>query len=210
MSCEAVVVAGGAWSRLILSAFDAHLPQLKVRSSVFRTAPIDTGVEQAIAFSDFALRKRLDGGYTVASLGGSIADIVPDSFRFFRDFVPSLSTEWRSLRFRFGERFSKKPSSGSFALPIRFQSSRKYVLSTPIRIVRPMRRFLKAQTGYPFVCIGDNSTGMGRSYRYHARCHSGYFACAGHRRIDRGHRLFRTRFRNRTGRREARRRYGQW
>jgi len=105
VACEAVVVAGGAWSRLILSNFDAHLPQLKVRSSVFRTAPIDAVIDPAIAFSDFALRKRLDGGYTVASLGGSIADIVPDSFRFFRDFIPSLSTEWRSLRFRFGERF---------------------------------------------------------------------------------------------------------
>lgn len=103
--CEAVVVAGGAWSRLIISGFKAHLPQLKVRSSVFRTAPIEGGVEPAIAFSDFALRKRLDGGYTVASLSGSIADIVPDSFRFFRDFIPSLSTEWRSLRFRLGERF---------------------------------------------------------------------------------------------------------
>ncbi|MBN9046760.1 MAG: FAD-binding oxidoreductase [Rhizobiales bacterium] len=105
MRCEGVVVAGGAWSRLIISAFDIRLPQLKVRSSVFRTAPIETGVEPAIAFSDFALRKRLDGGYTVASLGGSIADIVPDSFRFFRDFLPSLATEWRSLRFRFGRRF---------------------------------------------------------------------------------------------------------
>lgn len=105
VACEAIVVASGAWSRLILSGFDAHLPQLKVRSSVFRTAPIDAGIDPAIAFSDFALRKRLDGGYTIASLGGSIADIVPDSFRFFRDFIPSLSTEWRSLRFRFGERF---------------------------------------------------------------------------------------------------------
>jgi len=103
--CEAVVVAGGAWSRLIVSAFDARLPQLKVRSSVFRTAPIEAGVDPAIAFSDFALRKRLDGGYTVASLGGSVADIVPDSFRFLRDFLPSLSTEWRALRFRFGQRF---------------------------------------------------------------------------------------------------------
>lgn len=105
MICEAVVVAGGAWSRLIISDFNARLPQLKVKSSVFRTAPIEANVDPAIAFSDFAIRKRLDGGYTVASLGGSIADIVPDSFRFFRDFIPSLSTEWRSLRFRFGERF---------------------------------------------------------------------------------------------------------
>lgn len=105
VACEAIVVAGGAWSRLIISDFKARLPQLKVKSSVFRTAPIEANVGPAISFSDLALRKRLDGGYTVASLGGSIADIVPDSFRFFRDFLPSLSTEWKSLRFRFGERF---------------------------------------------------------------------------------------------------------
>ncbi|HWT62467.1 MAG TPA: FAD-dependent oxidoreductase, partial [Ochrobactrum sp.] len=82
VACEAIVVAGGAWSRLIISDFKARLPQLKVKSSVFRTAPIEANVDPAIAFSDFALRKRLDGGYTVASLGGSIADIVPDSFRY--------------------------------------------------------------------------------------------------------------------------------
>ncbi|TMV04004.1 NAD(P)/FAD-dependent oxidoreductase [Brucella haematophila] len=104
--CEAVVVAGGAWSRLIISEFNARLPQLKVRSSVFRTTPIEAGVEPAIAYSDFALRKRLDGGYTVASLGGSIADIVPDSFRYLKDFLPSLSSgEWFNVRFRFGQRF---------------------------------------------------------------------------------------------------------
>ncbi len=108
VACEAVVVAGGAWSRLILSGFDAYLPQLKVRSSVFRTTPIETEVSAAIAFSDFALRKRLDGGYTVASLSESIADITPDSFRFFRAFLPTLATEWRSLKFRFGRRFAEE------------------------------------------------------------------------------------------------------
>lgn len=98
IDCQALVIAGGAWSRLLCAGIGITLPQLKVRSTVLRTTPVDAEIEAAIAYSDFALRKRMDGGYTVASLAGSIADIVPDSFRFFRKFLPSLSTEWRSIK----------------------------------------------------------------------------------------------------------------
>ncbi len=105
IECEAVVIAGGSWSRLICSDLGITLPQLKMRSSVLRTTPVEAGVESAIAFSDFALRKRMDGGYTVASLSGSIADIVPDSFRFLPKFIPALRTEWKTVRLRFGQRF---------------------------------------------------------------------------------------------------------
>lgn len=105
VKCDAVVIAGGSWSRLICSGLDVSLPQLKMRSSVLRTTAVEAGIDAAIAFSDFALRKRMDGGYTVASLSGSIADIVPDSFRFLPKFIPALRTEWKSVRLRFGQRF---------------------------------------------------------------------------------------------------------
>lgn len=103
--CEAVVIAGGSWSRLICSGIGTSLPQLKMRSSVLRTTAIDAGVEAAMSFSDFALRKRADGGYSIATLTGSIADIVPDSFRFLPKFLTALSTEWKSVRLRLGHRF---------------------------------------------------------------------------------------------------------
>ncbi|WP_421091307.1 NAD(P)/FAD-dependent oxidoreductase [Pseudochrobactrum sp. MP213Fo] len=105
ISCQAVVIAGGSWSRLICAGIGTTLPQLKMRSSVLRTTALEAGIDAAIAFSDFALRKRLDGGYTVASLAGSIADIVPDSFRFFTKFMPALATEWKTVRLRLGRRF---------------------------------------------------------------------------------------------------------
>lgn len=103
--CEAVVIAGGSWSRLICSGIGTSLPQLKMRSSVLRTTAIDAGVEAAMSFSDFALRKRADGGYSIATLTGSIADIVLDSFRFLPKFLTALSTEWKSVRLRLGHRF---------------------------------------------------------------------------------------------------------
>ena len=53
--------------------------------------------------SGFGFRKRLDGGY---NLSGAVypVDIVPDSFRFFKEFRPALSAERRSMRLRIGRR----------------------------------------------------------------------------------------------------------
>jgi glycine/D-amino acid oxidase-like deaminating enzyme len=58
-----------------------------------------------MGFSDFSIRKRLDGGYTVASSATSMVDIVPDSFRFFREFLPAFRLERKSLKLRFGQPF---------------------------------------------------------------------------------------------------------
>ena len=81
------------------------LPQLKVLGSVFRTEPIHGAPETSAGGLDFAFRKRLDGGYTIAKRDGSISDITPDSFRLMGQFAPSLRKNWRELRLRVGGRF---------------------------------------------------------------------------------------------------------
>lgn len=112
IACSAVVIAGGAWSRLFASTFGLDLPQLKVLSSVLRTNPVAGGPtgfpKGALWESHFGLRRRLDGGYTVASGHSTRVDIVPDSFRFFGKFLPALRQEWRSLRLRLGPRFAEE------------------------------------------------------------------------------------------------------
>ena len=105
IACSAVVLAGGAWSSLFCSPLNIHLPQLKVLNSVLRTTPLEGGPDSAIWAQDFAVRKRQDGGYTVASGHENIADIVPDSFRHARQFWPALKQERASLSFRLGQRF---------------------------------------------------------------------------------------------------------
>lgn len=101
VACSAVVVAGGAWSRLFLGNAGINLPQLKVLNSVLRTSPVQGGPETAIWNAGFSLRKRLDGGYTIANGTENIVDIVPDSLRLGWKFLPSYLEEWRSLQFRF-------------------------------------------------------------------------------------------------------------
>jgi glycine/D-amino acid oxidase-like deaminating enzyme len=105
IACQAVVLAGGAWSSLFSGRFGIDLPQLKVMNSVIRTKPLAGGPEETIWARDFAIRKRQDGGYTVASGYDNIVDIVPASFRHARDFLPALRCEWKSLSFRLGGRF---------------------------------------------------------------------------------------------------------
>ena len=105
ISCSSVVLAGGAWSRLFCGACGLDFPQLKILGSVMRTTPLDGAPDYAVGASDFAFRKRLDGGYTVAQRGANVSPIVPDSFRLFFDFLPSLTKQWRELRLRIGRRF---------------------------------------------------------------------------------------------------------
>jgi len=105
IACKSVVLAGGAWSSLFSGSLGLRLPQLKVMSSVLRTKPLEGGPEQAIWSNGFSVRKRQDGGYTVASDRANIVDIVPKFFYFAKDFVPALRKEWRSLSFRVAGRF---------------------------------------------------------------------------------------------------------
>lgn len=99
-----VVVAGGVWSSLFCRGAGVRFPLLKVLASVLRTAPMQGGPSTAAWGPGLSLRRRLDGGYTVAS-GGVVADVVPDSFRFFADFIPLLRQEWSGIALSVGKPF---------------------------------------------------------------------------------------------------------
>lgn len=102
IGCDAVVVAGGAWSSLFLASLGVRFPQLKLLSTALRTAPLEGGPEGCLWNARYAFRKRDDGGYTVAAGHRNVADIVPDSFRYLRPFLPALRAEWESLSLRVG------------------------------------------------------------------------------------------------------------
>lgn len=105
IACDAAVLAGGVWSRLFCSTVGVTLPQLKVLGSVLRTNAVAGGPETALWASGYGIRRRLDGGFTIAKGDSSRADIVPDSLRFFFQFLPVLKLEWKALRLRLGPRF---------------------------------------------------------------------------------------------------------
>ncbi|GAB0114567.1 NAD(P)/FAD-dependent oxidoreductase [Acidisoma sp. C75] len=127
IACESAILAGGAWSRLFCASLGIRLPQLKVRATVLRTGPIAGGPETSAWLGQFAYRKRLDGGYTIANGRSNVVPIVPDTFRFFREFLPAAREERRGLRLRLDHRFFEEaltPKRWALDKPSPFENQR--------------------------------------------------------------------------------------
>lgn len=84
-----VVVAGGIWSSLFLDNLGIRLPQLGVKGTVVRTDPAPEFFPGAIGIGDVFLRRREDGGYTIAT-GHTEHCIGANSFRFLGAFRNSM------------------------------------------------------------------------------------------------------------------------
>jgi glycine/D-amino acid oxidase-like deaminating enzyme len=97
IACDAVLLTAGAWSSLFCASLGIRLPQLKVLSSVMRTAPI-AGPDPCTYLDAVGYRRRRDGGYSLARGAGYIVPLVPDSLRYLREFVPTIRNERDALR----------------------------------------------------------------------------------------------------------------
>lgn len=96
--CDTVILAGGAWTSLFCASLGVRLPQLKVLSSVMRTAPFTDGPDTCTWMGEVGYRKRHDGGYTIAKGDGYVVPLVPDSLRYLREYLPTIRKEARSAR----------------------------------------------------------------------------------------------------------------
>jgi glycine/D-amino acid oxidase-like deaminating enzyme len=81
------------------------VPQLKVRGTVARTVPCANVLDGNLYNKHIALRRREDGGYTVAH--GTILDhpITPSTFRFSFKYIPALMMEINNLHLSIGREF---------------------------------------------------------------------------------------------------------
>jgi glycine/D-amino acid oxidase-like deaminating enzyme len=120
IACDTVILAGGAWTSLFCANLGIRLPQLKVLSSVMRTAPVSNGPDACTYMTDLGYRKRLDGGYTIARGSGYVVPLVPDSFRYFREFLPTIRKEAAALK--------PRVNSQSF---FEFRAPRRWSLDKP-------------------------------------------------------------------------------
>lgn len=107
IACQAVVCAAGAWSSFFSGNLGHAFPQLKVKASVLRTKPAPLISQTSIGSPGASLRRRQDGGYTIARSGSSYFQITPDAFRYFREFLPALETSMKP-RLRIGAEFFKE------------------------------------------------------------------------------------------------------
>jgi len=100
---SSVLCAGGAWSTFLLKGCGIRLPQLTVKASVARTAPAPRIFNGNASGSKISFRRRLDGGYSVAS--SDYLEIFPSlaHLGFLPDFLPLMKSSWRKFRFRYPE-----------------------------------------------------------------------------------------------------------
>lgn len=105
IDCSSVVLAGGAWSRLFTGNMGIDFPQLKILASVARATSVQGVPHMPVGADNFSFRRRLDGSFSIAMRNANVAPIVPDSFRLFTDFMPTLIKSWRELTLRIGNRF---------------------------------------------------------------------------------------------------------
>jgi glycine/D-amino acid oxidase-like deaminating enzyme len=103
IKASCVLCAGGAWSTFLLRGCGIRLPQLTVKASVARTAPAPLKFNGNASGSKISFRRRLDGGYTVAS--SDYLEIFPSTshLAFMRDFLPLIKTSFAKLKLRIPE-----------------------------------------------------------------------------------------------------------
>ena len=143
VKAQAVLCSAGAWSTLMLSNMGIKLPQLAVKGTVARTEPAPEIYSGAAAFNDVFIRRRQDGGYTVAT-GFTEHFIAANSFRYLLKFIPSIAgaSDIRALPGRDAtqQSFIKKTWSGNDISP--FESHRVLNPRPTKRAISLMRKKL--------------------------------------------------------------------
>ncbi len=94
-----VVLAGGAWSSLLLRRHGVALPQLSVRATAAATEALPMVYPGGAADDEIAFRPRADGGYSLAAGGFHELFVGPDAFRALPKFLTQLRADPFGTRF---------------------------------------------------------------------------------------------------------------
>ena len=138
-----VVCAAGAWTSMFSRSLGIAVPQLRVRATVARTAPAAQIIAGEAYSHRVAIRRRADGGYTVAHGSALEHDLGPATFRFAWKFLPAMRQERGAVRvrLRLGREFLDGASHARRAGPsIGLRPSRASACSAPSRVPASSRR----------------------------------------------------------------------
>lgn len=124
---QTVLCAAGAWTALFCRSLGIAVPQLRVRGTVARTAAAPQLLNGCVFDNKVGIRRRQDGGYTIAH--GAVLDhgITPSTLRNCLRFFPALRQEFKVLRLSIGREFWEEfrtPTRWPLDQPSPFESSR--------------------------------------------------------------------------------------
>jgi glycine/D-amino acid oxidase-like deaminating enzyme len=124
---KTVLCAAGAWTAMFCRSLDIAVPQLRVRGTVARTAAAPQLLNGCVFDDKVGIRRRQDGGYTLAH--GSVLDhcITPSTIRNAIKFLPALRQEFKVLRLSIGRECWEElctPKRWALDKPSPFESTR--------------------------------------------------------------------------------------
>jgi glycine/D-amino acid oxidase-like deaminating enzyme len=131
---------------LFCGSLGITVPQLTVLGTVARTAPATQLLDGEAWSPRIAIRRRVDGGYTVAHGSSSTHSLTPATFRFAAKFLPALRQGHKSLRLQFGREFFKamaEPKHWDLDAPSPFERERVLNPAPEPRVLQQMRDALK-------------------------------------------------------------------
>jgi glycine/D-amino acid oxidase-like deaminating enzyme len=140
-----VLCAAGAWTSMFCRSLGINVPQLRVRGTVARTAPCESVLDGNVFDDRLGIRRREDGGYTIAH--GSVLEhpVTPASFRYFVKFLPALMQEFKIVRLSFGRDFINEwqtPKAWELDKLSPFEETRVLNPSPTPSVLKGMRRNL--------------------------------------------------------------------
>lgn len=108
-----VVAAGGAWNARFCRRHGIELPVVNIGGTALRTKPAADVLTGGNFYApDFALRRRLDGGYTVAVPGHGSLNITPQGLRYATKFYQMYRAKLaKKLKYRLGSTFWNGPEA---------------------------------------------------------------------------------------------------
>ncbi|GAC1039294.1 FAD-binding oxidoreductase [Pseudomonas sp. No.117] len=118
IKASTVVCAGGAWSSRLLRQSGIELPVANIVGTALRTTVAPEVFAGCLSTPDFALRRRLDGAYTVAIPGFGRMELAPQGIRYAAKFHEMYRAKLaKKLKIRIGRSFFAGPEAlGSWTL----------------------------------------------------------------------------------------------
>ncbi|MGJ5181224.1 NAD(P)/FAD-dependent oxidoreductase [Bradyrhizobium oligotrophicum] len=110
---DAVVLAGGAWSSRLLRRHGIDLPVVNVEGTALRTTPAPEIVDAGcVSGKGYALRRRIDGSYTVAVPGQGVIHLAPQAIRYATKFREMMRAKIaKKLTYRLDSLFWNGPDA---------------------------------------------------------------------------------------------------
>jgi glycine/D-amino acid oxidase-like deaminating enzyme len=112
IDASTVVLAGGAWSALFCKRHGIDLPAVNVMGTALRTAEAPAVIDGCFSGPNFAMRRRLDSGYTIAVPGYGRIELAPQNLRHAMKFGKMFRSKLnKKLKLRINGSFVRGPEA---------------------------------------------------------------------------------------------------